>query len=81
MWLKIVIALLSVAMIASLFTGLHFLKADLGRRRRTLRALGIRVGIAVLLAGFLAYGFSSGRLTVQAPWHGQYQGLFTVLTR
>lgn len=72
MWIKIVVVVLLIAMVASLFTGFHFLKVDLGHRKRTLYALGIRIGLAVLLAAVLVYGFYSGQFTMQAPWHGRY---------
>ena len=72
MWLKAIIAVLVLAMVISVFTGFHFLGQDLGGGRRTFRALAVRITIAVLLAAALIYGFASGILTMQAPWHGRY---------
>ncbi len=72
MWIKVVIVTLLIAVIASLGSGLYYLFTDLGGRKRTLYALGIRITLAVLLLVAIAYGFLSGELTAQAPWDGQY---------
>ncbi|MCV6604170.1 MAG: DUF2909 domain-containing protein [Porticoccaceae bacterium] len=72
MWLKVVIVLLLIGVVASLASGLVFLFKDLGGRKRTLYALGIRIGLAVLLMVAIAYGVYTGELGLQAPWHGRY---------
>ncbi|UTW44602.1 twin transmembrane helix small protein [bacterium SCSIO 12696] len=72
MWLKIVIVLLLIAMVVSLTSGLVFLFKDLGSRKRTLYALGIRIGLAALLVTAIVYGVHTGELSLQAPWHGRY---------
>lgn len=72
MLLKVIIVVLLIAVIASLTSGLYFLFADLGSRKRTLYALGIRITLAALLLIAIAYGFYSGQLSVQAPWYGRY---------
>lgn len=72
MWIKVLIIVLLIAVIASLGSSLYYLFSDLGERKRTLYALGIRITLAALLLGAIAYGFLSGELTVQAPWHGRY---------
>ncbi|MDM3870817.1 DUF2909 domain-containing protein [Porticoccus sp. W117] len=72
MWLKVVIVLLLIGVVASLTSGLVFLFKDLGGRKRTLYALGIRIGLAGLLMVAIVYGIHTGELSLQAPWHGQY---------
>ena len=72
MLIKVIIVLLLVAVIASLTSGLYFLFNDLGTRKRMLYALGIRIGLAALLLATIAYGLSSGELSIQAPWHNRY---------
>lgn len=70
MWLKIIISILLVAIVASLFGALGFLLKDarISGSRRTWYALGIRVTLALLLVACLVYGFASGILHSQAPW-------------
>lgn len=70
MWLKIIIVLLLVAIVASLFGALGFLLKDTNvpQLRRTWYALGIRITLAILLMICLIYGFASGILHSQAPW-------------
>lgn len=73
MWLKIVIVILFIAVVASLSSGLVFLLRDMGSpSKRTLYALGVRVGLACLLLFSVWYGFYSGILSNTAPWAGQY---------
>jgi len=72
MLLKIFIVILFIAVLVSLFTGLNFLVKDLGNnQRRLLYALGIRVTLAALLLGTIAYGVHSGQLSSKAPWDRQ----------
>ncbi len=72
MYLKIIIVVLFIGVVASLSGGLYFLMKDIGsRRKRTLYALGIRVTLAILLVGTITYGFVSGKLTSTAPWDRQ----------
>ncbi|UTA47907.1 DUF2909 domain-containing protein [Simiduia sp. 21SJ11W-1] len=70
MWLKALIVVLFLAVLASLSSALVFLLKDMGasESRRTLYALGIRVTLAGLLIGCLVYGFYSGMLMSTAPW-------------
>ncbi len=70
--LKLIIFLLLLAVIASLSTGFYFLVKDQGNsRKRLLYALGIRVSLAALLLGLIAYGIASGQLGSQAPWDAE----------
>lgn len=72
MGLKIVIVLLFFAVLTSLSSGLYFLMKDVGNpRKRTLYALGVRVGLAVVLVATISYGFLSGKLKSTAPWDRQ----------
>ncbi len=53
MWIKVVIALVFIGIVASLASGLFYLVNDKGDSRRTLRALTWRVGLSVGLFVFL----------------------------
>lgn len=70
MWLKIIILVLFIGIVASLGGGLRFLLKDVGvpESKRTLYALGIRVCLATLMMALIFYGLSTGILTSQAPW-------------
>lgn len=73
MWLKIIIVLLFLAVVASLSSGLVFLLKDMGSSsKRTLYALGVRIALAALLLLCIWYGYYSGILSNTAPWAGQY---------
>lgn len=69
--LKTLIVIVMIAMVASLFSGLFFLLKDSSApgSRRVLRALGVRISLAVTLLLLVAYGFYTGQLGVHAPWH------------
>ena len=73
MWLKIIILVLLIGVIASLTTALTFLLKDAGvpKSKRTLYALGIRITLAALMMICVGYGFYSGILTDSAPWDQQ----------
>jgi len=68
--LKIVIALLLVALITSLASGFYFLMADQGdkTKRRTLHSLGIRASLTVALIAVVIYGVATGQLGHGTPW-------------
>lgn len=53
MWVKFVIILIFVGIIASLGSGLYYLVSDKGDSRRTLRALTVRIGLSFGLFAFL----------------------------
>lgn len=74
MWLKVVIVVLFLAVLASLSSALFFLLKDMGapQSKRTLYALGVRITLAALLLIAIWYGFYSGTLTSSAPWVGKY---------
>jgi hypothetical protein len=75
MFLKAIIIVLLIGVIASLGSGLFFLFRDSERpeSRRTLHALGVRVTLAAALLGTIFYGLYTGqlRLGTNAPWHAQ----------
>lgn len=72
MLLKAIILILFVGVVASLFSGLHFLVKDAGNpRKRLLYALGIRISLAALLLTAVVYGVTSGQLKSTAPWDRQ----------
>jgi len=69
MLIKIIIVALLIGMVLSLTSGIYFLFSDLGQKKRLLIALGIRITLAVLLIGTIAYGIHTGELVLNAPWH------------
>ncbi|MBS9405572.1 DUF2909 domain-containing protein [Halomonas sp. TRM85114] len=62
MLLKILIALVFTAMVASLAAGAGFLIRDQGNSRRLLISLKFRVSLASTLLALLFYGFYIGKL-------------------
>ena len=73
MWIKALIVALLIGVLLSLFTGLGFLFKDSNQpdSKRTLYALGARIGFAVALLATIFYGLYSGELSMSAPWHGR----------
>ena len=73
MFLKALIVFLLVGVLASLFTSLGFLFKDSGRpgSKRTLYALGVRIGFAAALLATIGYGLATGQLALHAPWYGR----------
>ena len=66
--LKAAIALMLIATVASLFSGLFFLVKDGGNSNRLVKALTVRVVLAVITLGLITWGFFSGQLVSHAPW-------------
>ena len=66
--LKAAIVLLLLATIASLFSGLVFLVKDDDHSTRLLKALTVRVTLAALTIGLVAWGLISGQLVSYAPF-------------
>lgn len=62
MFLKTLIVVVFVAMLASLAAGVGFLLRDDSSSRRLLVSLKIRVALAALLLALLFYGFYFGSL-------------------
>lgn len=73
MLLKLIIVVLFIAVVLSLTGGLVFLVKDLTESdsKRTVYALGIRITLAALLMGSIAYGLYTGQLGSRAPWDTQ----------
>jgi hypothetical protein len=67
--LRALIVVLLVGIVISLVTGFVFFYKDKGRSKRVMYALGVRVSLAIILMICVFYGFSSGELTMQAPWN------------
>ena len=63
MWLKIIIILAFLGIVASLASGLVFLVKDDGDSRRTLRALTWRIGLSVGLFALLMILAATGVIT------------------
>ncbi|MDO7898469.1 twin transmembrane helix small protein [Pseudomonas citrulli] len=66
--LKAAIVLMLIATVASLFSGLFFLVKDDSDSNRLVIALAVRVCLAVITVGLIAWGFFSGQLVSHAPW-------------
>jgi len=60
--LKFLIALVFLAMLASLAAGANFLLKDPSSSSRVLTSLKLRIGLAVTLLALLVYGFTQGQL-------------------
>jgi hypothetical protein len=60
---RIVVIVFLVLIVASLASALVFLLRDQGDRRRTVRALALRVGLSIALFVLLMAGFASGLIT------------------
>lgn len=67
--LRALIIVLLVGIVISLVTGFIFFFKDKGRSKRVMYALGVRVTLAVILMICVLYGFSTGELSMQAPWN------------
>ena len=66
--LKAAIVLMLLATVASLFSGLFILVKDDSQSDRLLKALTVRVCLAVATLALVAWGFYSGQLVSHAPW-------------
>ena len=66
--LKAAIALMLIATVVSLFSGLFFLVKDEGNSNRLVTALTVRVTLAVITVGLIAWGFYSGQLVSHVTW-------------
>ena len=66
--LKAAIALMLIATVVSLFSGLFFLVKDEGHSSRLVTALTVRVVLAEITLGLITWGFFSGQLVSHAPW-------------
>ena len=53
MWIKIVIIVVFIGIVASLASGLYYLVSDKGDSNRTVRALTFRIGLSIGLFAFL----------------------------
>jgi NADH:ubiquinone oxidoreductase subunit 6 (subunit J) len=69
MILKVIIVILFIGVVVSLTSGVVFLLKDIeSPSKRTVYALGIRIGLASLLMMTTFYGLYSGQLGSNAPW-------------
>ena len=68
--LKTAIVLFMIALVASLGSGFYYLMTDQGDKtsRRTFHSLGIRLVLALCLAGLITFGVATGRLGHSNPW-------------
>jgi len=68
MWIKVVIVVLFLALLASLGSGYYYLMKDQGSTHRTFHSLSVRLGLGAALIGCLLYGAYTGQLRSKAPW-------------
>ncbi|WP_290740995.1 DUF2909 domain-containing protein [Haliea sp.] len=68
--LKLMIIGLMLALLASLGSGFYFLMVDQGDKnsRRTFHSLGVRLTLALALAGLVIFGVATGKLGHRNPW-------------
>ena len=68
--LKAAIIVFMIALVASLGSGFYYLMADQGdkTKRRTFHSLGVRLVLAICLAGLIIYGVATGQLGHRNPW-------------
>ena len=66
--LKAAIVLMLIATVVSLFSCLFFLVKDDSISNRLVIALSVRVALAAITVGLIAWGFFSGQLVSHAPW-------------
>ena len=66
--LKAAIVLMLIATVVSLFSGLFFFVKDDSSSNRLVIALSVRVALAAITVGLIAWGFYSGQLVSTAPW-------------
>jgi len=59
-FMKIVVVLILVLILASLGSALVFLVRDEGKSKRTVNALTVRIGLSVALFLFLMFGYYMG---------------------
>lgn len=74
MLLKLLLAVLIVAMLISLTGALKSLFKDAGNTEtdHTFRWLRLRVGLAVAIIVVIAIGVLTGEFSPSAPWSGRY---------
>ena len=68
--LKTAIVLFMIALVASLGSGFYYLMVDQGdkNKRRTFHSLGVRLVLAIGLAGLIIYGVATAQLGHRNPW-------------
>lgn len=72
--LKAAIALMLIATVVSLFSGLFFLVKDEGHSNRLVTALTVRVVLAVITLALITWGFFSGQAGGDPGREGRGQG-------
>jgi len=68
--LKAAIIFFMLALVASLASGFYYLMIDQGDKssRRTFHSLGVRLTLALMLAGLIVFGIATGQLGHRNPW-------------
>ncbi len=68
MWLKVVILILFLAIVASLVTGFYFLLTGNSRSPNLLTSLKVRISLTVILIVLITLAWLHGDINSQAPW-------------
>ena len=72
MWLKVIIILWFLGILATLSGAFYTLMHDHGSEsKRTVHLLAIRVGLAALMVALVTWGVWSGTLDIASPWYSQ----------
>lgn len=66
--IKLTILITFILLVISLFSGVFIIYKDKGQGKRGFYALVIRVSLACLLMGQIAWGLSTGQIGSRAPW-------------
>ena len=68
MWLKAIILVLFLAVVASLGTGFYFLLTDNSGSPKLLGSLKVRIGLTALIMLVIVIAWLHGDVHSQAPW-------------
>ncbi|MGI9275865.1 MAG: DUF2909 domain-containing protein [Endozoicomonas sp.] len=68
MWLKVVIVLLFLAVVASLGRGLYFLLTDQSGSAKLISSLTARISLTALIMLVIVIAWLHGDINSQAPW-------------
>ena len=68
MWLKALILILFLAVVASLGTGFYFLLTDNSGSSNLLRSLKVRISLTVIIMLIIVIAWLHGDIHSQAPW-------------
>ncbi|WP_067515811.1 DUF2909 domain-containing protein [Endozoicomonas ascidiicola] len=68
MWIKLIVIVLFLAVVASLGTGFYFLLTEKKNSPRLLNSLKVRISLTVLIMVAIVVAWFHGDIHSQAPW-------------